>query len=121
MPALTTALGFRVGDLVQTYYSDTGCAMPGNVYGLVTSAGPKRIGVTWESGLRQSLHKDRWHIVKRVPDDAREEALHATRHARAALLAKITAKNEAQLRRRGELRGYAIEPDGTVHLAKGKS
>jgi hypothetical protein len=111
---------YRVGDLVQTFFTDTGCATPGNVYGVVTSAGPKRIGVTWESGRRQSLHASRWHLVKRVPDDARDEALHATRHARADLLAKLTAKHEVELLKRGELRGYAIEPDGVVHLVKVK-
>jgi len=84
----------------------------------VTAAGPKRVGVTWESGRRQSLHKNRWHLVKHVPDDAREEALHATRRARAELLAKLTDKNEAQLRRRGELRAYTAEPGGTVRLVK---
>jgi hypothetical protein len=61
---------YRVGDLVQTEYNDGPGA--GSVYGLITSAGPKQCGVTWESGRRQILHKDRWHLVKRVPDDARE-------------------------------------------------
>lgn len=85
---------YRVGDLVQTFYSDTGSAVPDNVYGVVTSAGPKRVGVTWESGRRQSLHTNRQHLVKRVPNDAREEALHATRRVRAELLAKLTAKHQ---------------------------
>lgn len=110
----------RVGDLIQTFYSDTGSATPGNVYGVVTSIGPKRIGVTWESGRRQSLPESRWHLVKRVPDDAREEALRATKHVRDVLLAKLTKRHERELQRRGELRGYAIEPDGVVHLVKVK-
>jgi hypothetical protein len=104
---------YRVGDIVQI-----GSATPGNVYGVVTAAGPKRINITWENGLRQSVSKDRWQIVKRVPDDAREEALHATRRVRAELLAKLTDKNEAQLRRSGELRAYTAEPDGTVRPVK---
>jgi hypothetical protein len=111
---------YRVGDLVQTFYWDTGSASPGNVYGIVTSVGPKRVGVTWESGRRQSLHRERWHLIKHVPDNAREDALHATKHLRAELLAKLTAKQEADLQRRGKLHTYAIEPDGTVQLVKVK-
>jgi hypothetical protein len=106
---------YRVGDLVQTFYWDTGSASPGNVYGVVTAAGSKRVGVTWESGLRQRVQPS---LVKRVPDGAREDALHATRHARAELLAKLTPKNEERRRRRGELRAYTIEPGGTVRQVK---
>ena len=109
---------YRVGDLVQTFFTDTGSATPGNVYGVITSAGPKRCGVTWENGRRQSLHESRWHLVKHVPDDAREEALRATKRVRDDLLAKLTARSERDLHRRGKLRGYAIEPDGVVRLVK---
>jgi hypothetical protein len=115
-------MNYRVGDLIQTFYWDTGSAMPGNVYGVVYSVGPKRVGVIWESGRRQSLHKHRQHLIKPVPDNARDDALLATKQVRADLLAKITIKHEKQLRRRGELREYAIEPDtGTVRLVKEKS
>lgn len=92
------AQAYRVGDLVQTEYNDGPGA--GSVYGLITAAGPKQCNVTWESGRRQILNETRWHLVKRVPDDVREDALHATRHARAELLAKITAK---KLRAMGQL------------------
>jgi hypothetical protein len=88
--AHNSAHNYRVGDLVQTEYNDGPGA--GSVYGLITSAGPKQCGVTWESGRRQILHKERWHLVKRVPDDTREDALYATRHARQTLLAKLTDK-----------------------------
>jgi hypothetical protein len=87
---MTSVHAYRVGDLVQTEYNDGPGA--GSVYGLITAAGPKQCSVTWESGRRQILHGTRWHHVKRVPDDTREDALHATRHARAALLAKLTTK-----------------------------
>ena len=36
---------YRVGDLIQTEYNDGPGA--GTVYGVVTSAGPKRVGVTF--------------------------------------------------------------------------
>jgi hypothetical protein len=118
---MTRAEHYRVGDLIQTFYWDVGSPMPDHVYGVVASVGPKRVGVIWEGGRRQSLHKNRQHLIKLVPDNAREDALFATKQVRADLLAKVTTAHEKKLRRRGELRSYAIEPDtGTVRLVKEK-
>jgi hypothetical protein len=88
---LAQAHGYKIGDLVQTWYADTGSATPGYVYGIVTFAGPKRVGVAWESGRKSSLHKERWHVIERVPERMRDVALDATKLPRAVLLAKITA------------------------------
>jgi hypothetical protein len=86
MPPLAQAHGYRVGDLVQTWYADTGCATPGYVYGVVIFAGPKRVGVAWESGRKSSLHRDRWHAIELVPERMRDVAIDATKVQRAALL-----------------------------------
>jgi hypothetical protein len=105
--------GYKPGDLVQTWYADDGRG-GGYCYGIVTSAGPKRVGVTWESGRRNSLHRDRWRAIAPVPDRMRDVALDATKRVRAELLAKITAKSDKS----GKLNTYALEPDGTVRRVK---
>lgn len=101
---MTTSHGYRVGDLIEVWFDDGRGG--GSCYGLVTAAGPKRVGVTWESGRRQSLSERQWHLVKRVPDDRREDALSSTRRVRAELLAKLTASRENHLRRNETRRNW---------------
>jgi hypothetical protein len=78
---------YRVRDLVEVWFDDGRGG--GSCYGVVTAAGPKRVAVTWESGRRQNLPESRWHLIKRVPDDAREVALQATKLVRAALQQEV--------------------------------
>ena len=61
----------KVGEHVQCWTDDGrgGCTC----YGIVVSAGTKRFGVTWESGIRQFFHQ-RDFRVSRVPSANRDLA-----------------------------------------------
>lgn len=83
---------FLPGDLVQTWASlDT------FRYGVITSAGTKRVGILWEEGHRQSLHRKRFHLIRLVPEHHRDEARKATRRVREELLATQTRERLGNL------------------------
>lgn len=102
----------RSGDVVGCN-PDTGCASPGTLLGVVESAGPRQVWVTWESGIRQRLRSSAlaqiWLVadpnlideaVKTFPNVTRRAAINrAIEYHLAKILAWRSDKHETPNRR----------------------
>lgn len=57
---LTRLHNYRIGDFVRSDFRGS------PLYGVVIFSGPKRVGIHWETGKRQSWQRNRWHLVRPV-------------------------------------------------------
>lgn len=62
---------FKLGDVVETMF-DTGARGAQILYGRVVRAGPKKVTIEWESGLRNRIDNGRFGVkIARHPENAR--------------------------------------------------